>query len=444
MASLKALTRLVRDELIQRRQEGGSVGTVARRLEALLANPRDDLSEQLEKLLTRLSKLKIRKGYHYIEPGDLDGIRAQRQQGFAYSAVRLSQEQLADRILGAWQGRAAGCLLGKPCEGWSRDKIESYLKRADAWSLDSYFPYVESLAEEFDVHPDYRTDGTRGNIKGMMRDDDMDYTVLALHVLENCGADFTSEDVGRCWLELLPYDKTYTAERAAYRNLVNGLIPPATAVHHNPYREWIGAQIRADLWGYVWPGRPERAAEFAYRDACVSHTANGIYGEMLFAATISAALVGSDVRAAVDTGLAQIPERSRLNDAVQFVMKLHTRGLTWQQAHDAILKKYSDYHRVHTINNAALVILALLWGQGDFERTITIAVMSGLDTDCNGATAGSVMGALLGARGLPHARWIAPLRDRLTTALSGYHECRLSDLARRTEAAALQLHRADL
>ena len=88
----------------------------------------------------------------------------------------------------------------------------------------------------------------------MARDDDTDYTILGMHILEEHGFEFGPMDVAEEWLLHLPFFQVYTAERAAYRNLIHGLSPPETASYRNPYREWIGAQIRADMWGYVCSG----------------------------------------------------------------------------------------------------------------------------------------------------------------------------------------------
>ena len=423
---------------MQRRQEGCSTSVIAWKFEELLANPAADLDKRLERLLERLSGLKARKCFRYVEPSGLEEIRAERPDGPRHLPCVLSDDELGDRILGAWQGRVAGCLLGKLCEGWPREKIRDYLTRADAYPLNNYFPYVEFLAEEFDVNPVYRTAGTRGNICRMMWDDDTDYTILGLHILEKCGTDFTSEDVGATWLLSIPYHLTYTAERVAYRNLVEELKTPDTASYRNPYREWIGAQIRADAWGYAVPGLSELAAEFAFRDAAVSHVKNGIYGEMFFVVIVAGVLVSSSLGTAIEAGLAEIPARSRLAEAVHFVLKLRKRTDSWQTAHERIVERYGHYNRVHTINNAALVLLGLLWGEGDFERTITIAVMAGLDTDCNGATAGSVLGALVGSKSLPHEKWIAPLNDTIDSAVMGFDGSRISELAARFHRVALQ------
>jgi len=121
----------------------------------------------------------------------------------------------------------------------------------------------------------------RAEIQGMPRDDDIDYTILGLHILESFGTEVTSEQIADEWLSHLQYASVYTAEREAYRNLANHLPIPETAVYLNPYREWIGAQIRADPWGYVMAGRPVAAADLAFKDARISHVKNGIYGEMM-------------------------------------------------------------------------------------------------------------------------------------------------------------------
>jgi ADP-ribosylglycohydrolase len=276
----------------------------------------------------------------------------------------------------------------------------------------------------------------------MARDDDMDYTILGLSYLERFGLGFTSQDVANAWLGGVPYYLVYTAEREAYRNLVNGLRPPQSATYRNPYREWIGAQIRADAFGYVAPGWPEQGAEFAYRDASVSHVKNGTYGEMWVAAMLAVALVSDDLDEVLAAGLAEIPAHCRLAEAVHDTAAARRKHATWQAAWDDLMGRYGHYHGVHTINNAVIVLLGLLYGELDLGRTVSIAVMGGFDTDCNGATAGSIVGAMLGMRRLPQ-RWVAPLHDRLTSIVAGYHDNRISDLAQRTLAVAKQVRAED-
>jgi hypothetical protein len=230
----------------------------------------------------------------------------------------------------------------------------------------------------------------------------------------------------------------YTAERVAYRNLVNDIAPPQSASFRNPFREWIGAQIRADGFGYAAAGLPEVAAELAFRDAALSHVKNGIYGEMFVAAMLAAAFVTDDVRQVVAVGLSEIPARSRLAEALCQVVAWSEQCPTWEGAWEEVKHTFDSYFWVHTINNAALVLLGLLYGRGDLEQSIAIAVMGGWDTDCNGATVGSIIGAMRGAKALPE-KWVGPLDDHIRSCVIGYDNSRISDLAWRTTAVARQV-----
>jgi ADP-ribosylglycohydrolase len=229
----------------------------------------------------------------------------------------------------------------------------------------------------------------------------------------------------------------YTAERAAYRNLIAGCGPPETATRVNPYREWIGAQIRVDAYAYAAAGNPDAAAEMAYVDATLSHTGNGIYGAMWAAALIAASFAEATTGNALASASGVIPERSRLAEALRRVAEMHAAGHDWETARDALEDRYGRLSPVHTINNAALVAAALLWGDGDFTTTVGLAVHGGWATDCNGATAGSAFGAMHGTAGLPDA-WTAPLADRIHSALFGFDGVRISDLAQRTSTVALR------
>jgi ADP-ribosylglycohydrolase len=311
-------------------------------------------------------------------------------------------------------------MLGKPVEGWSKSRIEEYLKEAGLYPLNYYIPEVVTDAGK----------ELRWNISRALRDDDIDYTVLGLLVLERKGLGFTTDDVAEEWLSRLPFYLTYTAEREAYRNLTLGLKPPETATFWNPYREWIGAQIRADPWGYANPGKPWSAAETAYRDARLSHVKNGVYGEMLAAAMIASAFAESEPLKIVEKGLSCVPRESSLAEAVRCCIDLWKKCGDFDTAYEKAMSKYGRYHPVHTINNAAIVVLALLYGDRDFEKSICLSVSGGLDTDCNGATVGSIVGAMIGFKDIPE-KWYSPLNNTLDTALSGLKELKISELADR-------------
>jgi len=434
----------LKEELRALREEGLDVAEPQARLGAITGADDDHARQERAAILARLADLPRRSDFAYQEPSDLAGIRAAMPEGHEKLAGRLRRRHLADRTLGGWLGRAAGCLLGKPCEGWHRQDIGKALQALGEWPLSDYWPRREQLPEGLVFWGEERPQGAlhyprpdsrclRGNITRMERDDDMDYPIIGLHILERFGPGFTTADVGNTWLERLPYHCVYTAERVAYRNLVNELEPPASATCRNPYREWIGAQIRADIWGWAAPGRPELAAELAWRDAALSHTKNGIYGEMFFAALLSAAFIESDLHKLIEIGLSQIPGNCRLREAVLDTVAWCEQDADWETTWERINAKYGHYHGVHTINNAAVVLMGLLHSQGDYQKAISIAVMGGWDTDCNGATAGSVMGTILGAKALA-AKWIAPLHDRISSIVIGFTDMRISELARRTRA----------
>ncbi|MFD7132161.1 ADP-ribosylglycohydrolase family protein [Streptomyces sp. NPDC059894] len=344
-----------------------------------------------------------------------------------------TDHECADRVLGGWLGRIAGNMLGKPVEQgdvWTRERIDRYLRRAAALPLTDYLPAPAPGDDDAPLRPEWRH-CVRGRIHGSCRDDDIDYAILGLDLLETYGFGFTTERVGELWLLRLPYLQTFTAERAAYRNLANGLKPPLTATYDNPYQEWIGALIRADVYGWTCPGVPYRAAALARRDAVLSHTGNGVYGAMWAAALISAAFTAPTVRHAVGEALAVIPASCRLARAVRRVVSLHDTRLSWEDTLTTVAEETAGLGWIHTVPNAAVLTAGLLYGDGDFTRTLALTVRGGLDTDSNGATAGSVAGVLTGARAIP-GQWTKPLEDTVRSAVFGFDRVRISELAERT------------
>lgn len=433
MPSAATLKGLAQAELVQLREEGCSVDDLQALYDDAIAHPAEAMKARLKQFFAEAAARKPEACFPYVEPSDLEGIRAARSTG--PRKLSVSAAQARDRIEGAWLGRTAGCMLGKPVEGWKRSEIEALLRHAGEYPLADYFPLVEDAPEGMRTFGPGAKSCLRGHIRRGERDDDTDYTLLGLHVMETYGPDFTPAQVAAEWLGRLPFHRVYTAEREAYRNLVNDVMPPDSATHMNPYREWIGAQIRCDGFAYCAPGWPEKAAEFAWRDATVSHTKNGIYGEMFFAALIAACMATDDLHEAIAVAQAEVPENSRFAEVVRDTVAWCAEDAQWETTWERVMAKYGHYHPVHTLNNAALVLVGCLHAKGDLGQALCIAVMGGLDTDCNGATAGSVMGALLGASGVP-AKWTAPLQDELHSALEGMNVNRISDLAQRTSKVA--------
>jgi len=360
--------------------------------------------------------------------------------------ARFDADTLADRIEAAWTGRMAGCLLGKPVEKIPREGIRAILQSIDEWPLRRYFTargVPSEVSERWPWNRASRPTSMRENIVCMPEDDDVNYTMLALHVLETYGDGFATDDVATVWLQMLPPLTTFTAERVAMENLLAYVEPPATARVRNPYREWIGAQIRSDLWGYVRPGDPAAAAELAWRDARLSHVENGVYGAILMAGMVALAFVETDPANLVRGALAHVPAGSRLTEAVAWAVDVAEREPDWEHVLDALHERLGGYHWVHAVNNAALVAAALVHGRGSFEESVTRAVMGGWDTDSNGATVGSVCGAMHGLAGIPVA-WSAPLAGRVRSSLKGFDGSSIDELARRTLACIPAAHRAEV
>jgi ADP-ribosylglycohydrolase len=371
------------------------------------------------------------------EPDDLASIRATWPAELAGDAATASY----DRMHGAWLGRAVGCLLGKPVEKVPRAGIREILEATGRYPLNGYFTAIGLPGDVAARWPWNRASGPTSlveNIDGMPEDDDLNYPLIALSLLESRGPGFTSDDVATAWLGLLPAGRVFTAERAAYRNLLLGLDPPATARYRNPFRQWIGAQIRTELYGWANPGRPDIAATLAYTDARLSHVRNGVYGALYAAALGAAAMVETDIERVLGAGLAVVPPRSRFAEAVRFALGIAAREADWERVVDAIETRYGDLHWVHVLNNAALLTAALAFAHGDFVGSICAVVSGGWDTDSSGATVGAVAGALCVASALPDP-WVAPLRNKLATSVPGFARVDgvgFDELAERTLAVA--------
>ncbi|MEU1937060.1 ADP-ribosylglycohydrolase family protein [Streptomyces coeruleorubidus] len=337
----------------------------------------------------------------------------------------------------AWLGRAAGCLLGKPVEKLPLDAIRQLANSTGNWPLTTYFTARGVPEDLLQKHPWNRRSAKASlaeNIDGMPEDDDLNYPLLNLLVLHRHGKSFTTTDVARTWLDELPAGRTFTAERIAYRNLLTGLEPPHTARHRNPFREWIGAMIRADVHGWTNPGDPAAAAEQAHRDATLTHTANGAYAAMFTAATIATAATGEhDVHTCLRTGLTVVPPRSRLARAVHHAIELAREHDDFDTVVDGLHATHAPtHHWVHAVPNTALIAAALTHANGDFSGSICRAVSGGWDTDSNGATAGSIAGLLAKDPAALPDRWTAPLKNRLSTSIGDFNGIGFDTLAHLT------------
>lgn len=387
-----------------------------------------------DELFEKIINAKVKPDYKYNEPSDLDGIRALRKP-YSYKKNALNDDLLYEKIKGAWYGRISGCLLGKPLEGIKTKELYPLLKETGNYPLSRYVVSSEITEEMIEKYDFWLKDKAWADVIDCAPiDDDTTYTVLAQILIDKYGHDFKPKDMAKLWLQSQPIEKYFTAEKVAYTNFINGYAPPCSAMYKNPYREWIGAQIRGDYFGYITPGNAELGAEYGFRDACISHIKNGIYGEMFASAMLSCAAVAENVTDVIKGGLAEIPATSRLYNAVYDIINKYENGVSQEDCISFIHNKYNEFdphNSVHTIPNALIVVIALLYGNGDFGKSVCLAVQIGYDTDCNAATVGSVLGMLNGFDSIGD-EWVKVLNNKLDTGITGMGIVGISDLVDKT------------
>lgn len=380
-----------------------------------------------------------RDGWAFVEPDLWDDIETETAQ--TRSSVDLPAEpELRDRLSGAWWGRCVGNCAGKPLEagdGWNPDSLRSYLQSVGNYPFANYLSDEHALPEGIPWVGE-RTETARSSIHAVPKDDDLNYTLIGLRVLERSRSDATTADFAEEWVTSMPYLAACTAERVAYRNLVAGLSPNVAGEVRNPYREWVGALIRADALGYAYPGRPDLAARAAWRDGWLSHRANGLYGEIWVAALISAALVSNDAESAFLSSLDFVPRRSRLAAELTSVHQDWRSGQTPDDLVRSVHRRHRGMNPVHTINNAGIIAAAVLSSENDFDRAVATSIAGCLDTDSNTATVGSVMGAIVGTAGIA-GRWTEPFADTLRSDVQGFDGVSVQSIADRFVALALSL-----
>ncbi|MFC3746932.1 ADP-ribosylglycohydrolase family protein [Paenibacillus sp. GCM10012306] len=307
-----------------------------------------------------------------------------------------------ESVYAGWLGKVIGVRHGSNIEGWSYERI--------ARTYGEITGYVNQF-------------------KHFAADDDTNGPLFFLKALEDYThtTDITEEQMGLTWLNYAPdghgffwwggYGKS--TEHTAYLNLKHGIKAPLSgsiAVNGAAVAEQIGGQIFCDIWGLIAPGRPELAANYAGKMASVSHDGNGKYGAMFIAACIAAAFGEKDVSRIIETGLSVIPQESEYFRMTRDIMAYHSSNPdNWREAFAFVQGNYG-YDRYpgacHIIPNSAVIVLSLLYGEGDFSRSINICNMCGWDTDCNVANVGTIIGVRVGLEGID-ASWREPINDIL-------------------------------
>jgi ADP-ribosylglycohydrolase len=350
--------------------------------------------------------------------------------------IILNRQLFLNKVSGCWMGKNIGGTLGAPFE-WRRQ--------------------VNNIS--------FYTQDLQGD---PLPNDDLDIQLLWLVALEEQGVEIDAHTLGEYWLM---YVTPHWAEYGnAKINLRSGLIPPLSGSLNNCYKDSCGAFIRSEIWACITPGCPQRAAQFAYQDAIIDHgNGEGTYAEVFTATLESAAFIEKDIAKLVEIGLSYIPTGCGVASAIRLAQECYHIGLSWQAARQRILEDYRGSAFLNSPafvsledqqngfaegrlgwdvpSNIGMLMVALLYGEGDFGRTLCTAVNCGEDTDCTAATAGSIFGILYGLDAIP-AEWVAPIGRKIKTACLNLGElgnfgnqlpADIDDLTHRTEQVAHQV-----
>ncbi len=313
------------------------------------------------------------------------------------------KREYIEKIYAGWLGKIIGIRMGAPVEGWSYEQIKNIYGKLNGYPVD----YKEFAA-----------------------DDDSNGPLFFLRALEDCGrgTDMEAQDVADALLNYAPFEHGFfwwggygiSTEHTAYLNLRNGIkAPQSGSISQNGrvMAEQIGGQIFIDTWGLVTPGNPDLAAVLAEKAASVTHDGNGVYGGIFVAVCISYAFVECDVCKIIKKGLSYLPENCEYAKVVRAVVAYyeeHRRD--WEGCCHFIFENYGydKYQGVcHIIPNIAVMILALLYGEGDFDKTLNLCNQCGWDTDCNVGNLGTLMGVRGGLSVIDYNKWRKPINDFL-------------------------------
>jgi ADP-ribosylglycohydrolase len=300
----------------------------------------------------------------------------------------ISEAEFRDRVFACWLGKNIGGTLGMPFEG-----------KTDVNNITFYTKIKEGEAAA---------------------NDDLDLQILWLKAMEenNCRVD--AYTLGEYWLKYVPVNwNEYGIGKA---NMRLGIMPPLSGEYNNSkWKTSNGAWIRSEIWACLSPGNPMLAAQFAWNDACVDHgCTEGTFAEIFTASLESAAFIEKDRDKLIQIALSMIPADCRLAAAVNTAIEAKKHGLTWQKARESVIKATEDLGWFQAPRNVAFTIIGWLYGDDDFGKSICIAVNCGDDTDCTGATLGSILGIIYGTKIIPE-NWRKPIGDGIkTVAVSGF------------------------
>ena len=297
------------------------------------------------------------------------------------AALTITADTYRDKVFGGWQGKSAGITLGAAQRGQMSPGRGNF-----------YNPVPGQPAASVGL----------------------DFPLVWLHTLEEAGPDVASEDLAVAWLEHLDYSQDEWGYAAL--NLRRGLPPPASGAHANWFRHATGGVLRADFWAMIAPGAPQVAAAYAYHDAKLDHSEDGVWAAMFLAAVGSAAFFLSDPIILCTIGLAMIPRTCRTARAVKTAIAAWQRAASWLEARESVQNEVGSKNFTDAPQNLGFFAVGLLYGGRDFGTSLCASVNCGYDAETTGGAIGAVMGIIKGSAVLPEA-WIAPIGDLVIPGL---------------------------
>lgn len=266
--------------------------------------------------------------------------------------------------------------------------------------------------------------------------DDNTYELALLMAYKEHGKATTAIDIAREWVARIP--NGWSAEEWALNNLKLGIMPPESGKFHNPFNEWIGAQMRGAICGQLYPGNLYEAARCAWMDASISHDRNGILGEVFNALMVSLAFVKNDTKEILKDCIEMIPADSEYGQVIRFAYKQCESHDDYYSAWLPCEKKYERYNWIHAYPNAAAEVIAMYFGENDFVKTLTACGGCGQDVDCNAAQIMTILGIINGSDGIP-AYYSEPFGDEMITYVRGLKKLSIKGLSKLTMDVAKTL-----
>lgn len=442
LPSLELLHALVERCLTDKDQQGHDVAALRAELAAAPAT-----YDALLSIAERAGETPLRADWDYDEPLVLEEILESADRP-APVPVMVNLAEVSARVRTAFLARVAGCILGKPFEfDPTLAELRGVLEPRGEWPLRDYV--TEETAALLRAPQPQWPELVRERITHVAPDDDINYTVLAMLLLEQHGRDLSAEHVRTMWLRQLPIAATFGPERIQLIAMANASLGAAlgqpvptsgwTEVL-NATEEECGALIRADAYGYAFPGDPVSAARLAFVDADVTHTRTGVYSTMWVAAVVANALVsdaangpGADRLAPFEDALCVVPQRSRFAAVVRESLEAVRASSDWIDGYERIHGRFGEYTHCRVYQEIGTLMVTARYATSVGEG-IGLQVCMGNDTDSFGATAGSILGALLGPSAFDEQHWLGRFNDDVHLALATEWETSLQALASRMAA----------